>query len=170
MRRGERGMTLAELLVAVAMLGIVMGPLSASVIAGLRTTTSAETWMVQSRGEQLTVAHWVPDVQSADWVLPGAGSGCDERSGDAPVVGFGWGGAASRDRLVTYTVRTAGTAESLVRSACTSGSLVASTVLVPDLGGDPTLSCRPGCGAPVAVTLRVPGAGGFDATATRRAS
>src|SRR5262245_14034467 len=78
----EAGVSLVEILVAVAIMGVIMGALSAAFLTGTRTTRDTTTSLGQSNTEQI-VSTWVTkDVQGADTVRTGVTSSC----GNAPVA------------------------------------------------------------------------------------
>jgi len=64
----DGGFTLVELLVVVAILGIIAGALTESIIIGLRTTTATVAQVSGSLDRQKLADAFVPDVQSAQKV------------------------------------------------------------------------------------------------------
>lgn len=62
--RGESGFTLIELLMSVVMMGIIIVPLAAGVMVGLRTTEETSTRLAGSNDAQLLAAWLTPDIQS----------------------------------------------------------------------------------------------------------
>src|SRR5262249_39658875 len=68
--RDDRGVTLIELLVAVVILGIIIGPLTAGLISFFRNTDATNNRMAESHDEQIASAYFAQDVQSLgvrDW-------------------------------------------------------------------------------------------------------
>lgn len=66
----DRGVTLIELLIAIAILGVIIGPLAAAVIVYLRNTKATTDRMAESHDAQIASAYFVHDIQSAgvrDW-------------------------------------------------------------------------------------------------------
>lgn len=80
--RGEDGFTLVELLVVVAIIGIISFALTESLIMGLRTTTAADAQLSGSIDRQRVATAFVPDMQSAK-TLGGAPCGA---GGEAVVT------------------------------------------------------------------------------------
>jgi prepilin-type N-terminal cleavage/methylation domain-containing protein len=64
LRRGADGFTLVELLVAIAILGIITVPLSSVVIAYLRNTDATTARLIESHDAQIAAAYWAQDVAS----------------------------------------------------------------------------------------------------------
>src|SRR5690349_18388327 len=63
--RRERGFTLIEVLVGVALTGIVMVPLSMAMVVGYRTVFGAQQKLTSSTEAQLIASTFPADVQSA---------------------------------------------------------------------------------------------------------
>ncbi|MBK5286839.1 MAG: prepilin-type N-terminal cleavage/methylation domain-containing protein [Acidimicrobiia bacterium] len=149
-RRDERGFTLAELLVAITILGIIMAAIGAMVVTAFRTTTIVSNRLEGSRAPKLVSTYWVPDVEGATTVVVAGGSGdCPAPSGaisvlvtftwqqypsqtgaDAPVADPGAATAA------TWWERTLGTRKQVVRVACTGAVVTSTAVVIPDIGVD----------------------------------
>lgn len=66
--RGDAGFTLVELLVVIAMLGIIGYPLTESVILGLRTTDATAASSSRSVAIQALSSYFTGDAQSAEMV------------------------------------------------------------------------------------------------------
>lgn len=146
----ETGFTLAELLVAITILGIIMAAIGAMIVTAFRTTTIVSDRLEGSRAPKLVATYWVPDVEAATAVAVGGGPGdCPAPAGatgvlvtftwqqfpsqvgvEAPPVDPGTPGAA------TWWQRTSGTRDQVVRVACTNGVVVSTALVIPDLGAD----------------------------------
>src|SRR5688572_11903328 len=85
--RREAGFTLPELVLAVAILGLVMAPLTAGIIIFLRSFDDTEDRMVASHDAQLVSVYLPGDVQSATSVDT---SGIGACSGQPSVLRLGW--------------------------------------------------------------------------------
>lgn len=147
----ERGFTLVELLVAITLLGIIMGAIGAMITTAFRTTTIVSNRLEGSRAPKLVSNYWGPDVESAESVSFGGSSACGPPSGagaaaivsftskklvsetgvDAPALNPG------ADQTATWWTRTLGARVQVVRMLCDGGGAVRSiAVVVPDVGSD----------------------------------
>jgi prepilin-type N-terminal cleavage/methylation domain-containing protein len=171
-RPDQRGFTLPELLIAVTVLGIIMVPLTASIVVGLRTTGDAQQRLVESRGEQLTAAYFPTDVASADTIVPNDANPCGG-AGPAVVVSFDWADDHSPTNEVSYVVP-AGSSD-MYRKACQGGVVHSTNLLASGLSGKPIVTCTPNAdcsGTPSGATISVTGQSGtsYTVTGTRRSS
>ena len=64
-RADERGFTLVELMMAIALTGVVIAPLAAGIVVGLRTGDEAYNRVAGSNAAQLLSVWLPPDLQSA---------------------------------------------------------------------------------------------------------
>jgi len=129
------GFTLPELLVSIALTGVVFLALTGALVAGLRHTQGGDTSLRESNALGLT-AHWfTADVQGAELAAvddPSAGCG-----GPALVKLT----SPVADRVVAYALT--GSPPALVRRFCAPAASVPSeTVLVPSVA-----SARATCNA-----------------------
>ncbi|MGI5246194.1 PulJ/GspJ family protein [Dactylosporangium sp. CA-139066] len=172
-RRDERGLTLIEVLVAIAILGIIAVPLANAVIGFIRNTDDTTRRLNESHDAQIMVAYFAQDVQSVgvrDWakdgfplkqsVFPNVDQ-CGAAGVSKAVVTFAWDDLARSDVVrVSYVVMTRGAERQLHRIRCTASS-TSDTVLAHNVDGDPILSCTApiDCsaapGVPQRVTLKV---------------
>ena len=148
-RDRERGFTLVELLVAIAILGIIMVAIGAMIATAFRTTATVSDRLTASRGPKMVSRYWLPDVESAETIASGAG--CAPASGSQPVATFTWPEDPSTvdtpdaDPNVVAPVRTVtwsyhpGTRNQLVRTSCLDGALTRSLVVVADVSEVPTV-------------------------------
>lgn len=193
---GDRraGFTLVELVLAVALLGLVAVPLSMALSLAFRTEGETTDRFTGSVGAQLTMLYFVPDVQSASYIdtiqstLPSAPNSCAQ-SGDSVVLRLGWTETpttgATTATMQTYVRRGSGTAAELLRLSCTGASLSAlgaparTTVLASGVTAATVPACSGACSARL-LTLNVteqtpsqaaaspPGGYSFSITARRR--
>ena len=162
------GFTLIELVVAVTILGMIIGPL-----------TMATTFYM-SRGPQLTgtfaddtsiravISLFTTDAQSADTVTVPDPSPCG--SAGPAIVTLTWTEDGTIYRS-SWSTQASGSTTTLVRQRCTGTSLV-STLLVADVQSAPTVTCTPNCANPTMVTMTGVAANGagFSVDADRRSS
>ncbi len=153
-RRGsitENGFTLVELLVAIAILGIIMVAIGAMIATAFTTTATVGERLNSSRGPKMVSRYWVPDVESADPQLSSSAT-CDAGSGMQPLVTFAWNEypstittpdadplANERLHAVTWAYNP-GTRNQVVRVSCLAGSPVQTTVVVADVARIPSVT------------------------------
>lgn len=138
-RGGEDGFTLVELVLTVAIVGVIMVGLTGVVIEYLKTTTSTAARYTQSNAVQLVSVYWQRDVASTglrsnvynsathdfalqpsvDYPYTGAliGSGCSIAGTGVVTLAWGQYDSSSSDApteyAVTYWVQTTGAGASL---------------------------------------------------------
>jgi len=180
-RRGtDDGVTLVELLVSVAILGLVTPVLMGSVVLGYRTTDATVDRLSDSRNRAIVPSLFVRDVQSATTVA--TASGACEQAGDTLVVRLRWtttpatGSAVTR--VAAWVTTTSGGVTRLERRACddSSGSMTAVSSVTAAHGviGAPSVACRAAggaataCSSAVRVELSITDSSGAFTTAGRR--
>jgi prepilin-type N-terminal cleavage/methylation domain-containing protein len=67
--RGEGGVTLIELLVAMSLMGLLISALTGAIVVGFRSTSDTHTSLDQSNAEQIITTYVTKDVQAADAVV-----------------------------------------------------------------------------------------------------
>jgi prepilin-type N-terminal cleavage/methylation domain-containing protein len=67
-RHREAGFTLPELLLSIVILGVIAGPIAASMIVGLRSTDASAQRVGEANGAQLLSTWFEPDTLNADTV------------------------------------------------------------------------------------------------------
>lgn len=169
-----------ELLISIAIMGIIVGPIGGAIIIGLRTTDATSNRINSSRDAQLVAVYLPADVQSTsdDIVVGGGNTDC---SGQPNVVRLRWKATEGLDGVeVTYTAAYAITAggESgwrLVRYYCVGGGGPQETVVARNLQ-DGAAGVAAQDGATVSMTLReAPGGGDptvftYTVSGTRRSA
>jgi prepilin-type N-terminal cleavage/methylation domain-containing protein len=154
--RGEEGFTLPELIIAIAILAIIIAPLSLAVITGLRVVGKADQKYNDSRSSLISAAYFANDVSNANTITKGGG-GCGGPG--TPIVSFAWTSAndpasadvdASPTSTVTYAYDPSSPTNRLLRQSC-GGSGAQQSVAAISLGEMPVVTCytsNPG-GAPI---------------------
>lgn len=180
-RRGaDAGVTLVELLVSVAILGLIAPVLTGSLVLGWRTTDATVDRLSDSRNRALVPSLFVRDVQNATTVA--IGSGTCQQAGDTLVVRLRWtttpASGAAVDRVAAWVTTTTGGVTRLERRSCddSSGSMsaVSSVTTAHGVVGAPAVTCRmsgggvTACGSAARVELSVTDASGTFTTAGRR--
>lgn len=117
--RPEGGYTLVEMLVAVAIAGVIAAVLGAAFIISTKTTVQASTRLRESHDAQLLTAYFRDDAASASYVSDSAVPGScayGDLSGATPVALFSWTEAgAARNALYLRS------STDLVRRYCEAG-------------------------------------------------
>lgn len=136
--RGEHGFTLVELMLATVIMGIIVVPLTAGIIVGLRTTEQTRVRLKGSNDAQLLSVWFPPDVQStgnqSGDVATTSNSEC---SGVSNVLRLQWRetqGSTTTTYRVAYATRTATSGGyELVRYACTNSGSASTHVVARNL-------------------------------------
>lgn len=147
----EDGFTLPEMIMAIAILGIIIGPITASMILGLLETTSTRDRLADSTSAQVLSAYLSSDIQSSEDV--GTSSACltVELAGATPVLGLSWTDPLD-DALTSIAYveleRSGSTQKQLHRVTCPDGATSFSTLVIQNLaatsGFVPTFTCDGG--------------------------
>ena len=135
--RDERGFTLVELVIGIAILGTIVGGLAGAIIVGLRTADATATRLAQSHDAQLVSVYLPRDLAStsSDVVAkPDPDSMCSSQG--TLLLRLRWTDEA--DYVATYRMEQAPTGEwELIRHLCVDGGAPTSVVVAHDLG-DPS--------------------------------
>jgi prepilin-type N-terminal cleavage/methylation domain len=180
-RRRDAGFTLIELLVAIVVLGVIIAPLTAVVVAYFRNTDRTTDRMAESHDAQIAAVWFPRDVQNVgvrDWGAAGlplqqsievnapALGGRFPCGGDGTpeaLVRFAWnepviGGPASL-RVVSYVIVPAGEERHLRRLTCDASGTVTSELVVAhhlDASTNPVVTCRDSAGNSVPCSVVPP--------------
>jgi len=152
--RSDAGLTLVELLAAVAITAVIIPALTGALIIGWRTTDSTIARLSDNRNRALTPSLWTRDAQSATTVdKNGAVSTCLS-AGDTLLARFAWtetpltGPAVDR---VAAWVWTGSTTQLVERRYCATGAAITSSVATAhDVSAAPVATCRTAGGGVVA--------------------
>ncbi len=142
--RAEDGFTLPELLMAVAILAIIIAPLTMSFITGLRVVGRVDQKFNDSRSGLISAADWSNDVANANTITLGGSGACG--SGGTVLVTFAWSDAATASdnsaapsNRASYVYDT--TNKKLLRNYCANGGSSSQSVPAVSLDAAPTVAC-----------------------------
>ena len=171
--RADDGFTLVEMVMTVAIMGIVSVALTGVVLSYLRNTVDTEARLTESHDVQFAAAYWQRDVASIGVRSSTYDSSptvhsfpleqsvglpaCALPAGAAPVVTLGWSEYASLGSTdpptlvkVTYAARPAGAVYQLIRVRC--GSQPSTEQLANSLTAVPAATCLDAAQASIACT------------------
>lgn len=184
-RRGEAGVTLVELLVVVAITGLVVPVLTSALVLGWRTTDSTVNSLADSRNRQLVPSLFTRDVQTATLVDTDTSLSTCTQAGDTLVVRMRWTQTPATgspvDHAAAWVTTTSGGLTLLQRRSCDTSSgvmtVLSSVAVAHGLVGAPAVTCRSAtgavtaCSSAVRVELTAADASGvLTATGRRRAA
>lgn len=165
--RDEGGFTLVEVLLAVTIMGVVVGALSLALIVAMRSTGAATERLGDSQSAQLLTKWFAGDVQQADAVDgvdtgPGTASGCAGADEGTNVVRFRTTTAPGTS-YVSYRVVQVPDEWRLVRRSCVAGQPGDAVVAAHRLQNDAAAQASV---TPTQVTITVYVAGGYGYSST----
>jgi len=184
---GEEGFTLVEVLVAVAILGLIMTPLATAFILALRTTGESSNRIATANDSEILTVYFPPDVhgagsQAGDVAIGGAGgTTCSGLTNVVTLSGRaqespGATGASDTTWTVAYAVESSGAGSwRLVRARCVNGGSPQTTRVATNLASA-TAATAATIGRRVTLTVRgvgttnTPAGTTFEVSATRRAA
>jgi prepilin-type N-terminal cleavage/methylation domain-containing protein len=160
----QAGFTLVELLVAIVILGTIVGAIGSALIVGFRTQGSTQERLEQSSDAQLLASYFGPDVQSAKKALASpTDTVCSDTGAVVRLTGKDPAVSGATDVMTSYVVATVGGERQLRRRECRGGSAVSDIPVVHKLGttGTVTVTCQPACSSgdepgTVSVTVTLP--------------
>lgn len=143
--RGEQGVSLVELLIAITITGIIVVPLVGAIFFGFRTTNDTQTRLIESGKAGILNSFFVPDVDNAVTIQknvsePAASCGTPRTqpvnllltAADGSTVSYYRGSATIAGENTAY----------LYRKACAGGN-VSAIPMINNLASTPTFNCRP---------------------------
>lgn len=170
--RGDGGFTLIELVLSVAILGVVSAALVGVMFQYLRTTSDTSARLTESTDQQFISTYWQNDVSSLGrrsldlatatfstdqsvFVGPGGPGGCGDSVGSV-VVSFAWNefdvGTAppanpwnSKPQQVAYVTVPNGSRFLLRRVRCSDGVARPAMTVARNLTAAPTITCDTSC-------------------------
>jgi prepilin-type N-terminal cleavage/methylation domain-containing protein len=166
MRRAESGFTIIELLMAIAILGIVLGTVGLSVTQGFRHTTTTRARVDRSNLAEFTAKSFGPDVASASAIPVVYTAPATSACGPGAVVTVPRAGGESID----YAVVADGADTVLVRRRCSGATVLGSrTIGRTNVAFSAVATCLPSVAVCRTVTLTVTWTGAEPTTFTLRA-
>ena len=167
--RGAGGLTLVELVVAVTVVGLIVGPLTAAAEFFISHGGTATGVFADDTSVRSAISLFDTDAQSAESVTAPDPAPCG--SGSSALVTMSWTDDSGTIFRASWSTQTSGTTISLVRQRCTGTTLV-STLLVADVTAPPTVTCTPNCANASTITLTGTAANGagFTVSSKRRPS
>jgi len=165
----EAGLTLVELVISIAIMGMIIGPLTGAAIFFLSQGQRGSSATSDDTSVRAVVSTFTTDVQSAETVTVPDPAPCG--SSNPALATLTWSDNNGTIFRASWFAETVASQRTLVRRRCTGTSLVA-TAQVADVQGTPTVTCVPSCAN--AATLELAGvvANGeqFSVSAARRPS
>jgi prepilin-type N-terminal cleavage/methylation domain-containing protein len=178
-RRSDAGLTLVELLVVVAVSGLVIPVLTGALVLGWRTTDATVASLGDSRNRQIAPSLFTRDAQNAMTVDTTTSDTTCVSAGDTLLVRLRWTETAASgtavDRVAAWVLST-GAERLLERRYCGTATTVTNSVTATHgVVGTPTVTCRSAagtavaCSAAITVSLDITDASGtFQAIGRRR--
>lgn len=186
--RGQAGITLTEILITIALLGIVIAPFTTALVVVIRGNAESTNSLKRSSEAQRIGEAWTHDVQSvaADGVNEPAGETCGASTpGEVVLVTFHWdrsADAASSEKSATWVARGSGRNVELLRRVCDGSDLKELTLakgfgvagrpissLINGTGGVPGGFCPADSdGIKRSCTIQVHGTLNYEVTVKRR--
>jgi hypothetical protein len=144
-RRGEEGVTLQDILIAMAITGILMFTLVGIIFSAFHTLGGAEAHITQSNGATLVASWFGPDVQNTVSVATNVteGSNCPSPR----VVDLLLTTSTDGSSTISYYRGTGVNASTMYRRTCTGGTASAPARMVRLLAAAPSFTCSPACDA-----------------------
>jgi len=167
--RSEAGFTLVEMLMTVAILGIITLPLTNAMVIGLRSSDRTAKVLVTSADRQMLTNYLSPDALSATGATTSAAAsgGCLAADGTRVVLltWSEWTGVAT-DYASDYRLVPVGTTNRLVRDRCVAGSTAEEVTVAHDA----TAAAAIIAGSKVAITVTDSLGAQYTVSGTRRAA
>jgi len=147
--QGEDGFTLPELLMAIAILAIIVAPLTLAFITGLRVVGKTDQKFTDSRGALISAADFANDVANATVITKGTASPCGAASTSTNTVflTLAWPDAktyplGTANNKVSYVYDTStSTNKRLLRRYCANGGSANQSVAAVSLNTTPVVTC-----------------------------
>jgi prepilin-type N-terminal cleavage/methylation domain-containing protein len=146
--RGESGVSLIELLIAISITGIILAPIGAAIYFGFRTTGETQRQVAESSSANVMASYFTADVQGAIAAAKSTSDAvsCGAAAGAADLV---LTTVASPTTTVSYYRGSGANASVLYRRTCANGVLTGLTRVASSLSATPDFACSIN-GTPVA--------------------
>ena len=148
--RDQQGFTLVELMIAMAITGLIVSAIAGALVVSFQTTGVTQQRLAESHDVQITSAYLANDIQSAASLNASSGGSCS--------------GASTELVRFTYADKHGNTIGDAVYSCGTSGgetqvtrTFSGDTVVLAHFAGTarPTVTCAPSCGGTSATGMAV---------------
>lgn len=160
--RGEAGVSLIELIIAMTLSSMLLVPLGAGFYFGLRSSADTQSRLTQSNRATLLSSYFSADVQGANAAATGTAESTSVCG--ASVVTADLLLSRPDGSSISYSRGTGAAANDWTRRTCAAGVVTSSVRVVRNLAGAPTVTCplTPTC----AVTLTQTDPGGHGSYMT----
>jgi hypothetical protein len=129
----ESGVTLIEIVIAVGLLGVVIGPVMVGMMFGLAHSNGTRDRVADSSSAQLLSTYLPGDIQSAATVATSDAGDCEGpvTAGDEVKLRLAWSDPASAAATTTvlYFTRQEGSLLALYRARCAGGAETVSKIV-----------------------------------------
>ncbi len=140
-RERDRGLTLVELIIAVALMGLIGGAIGGALYFGIKTTNNSSTRLDQSMTEMAVTRYLTGDILSAEGPVTVKGS--DSTCGSAPLKFSSRSDVtkATKDTVVAWSL--SGT--DLIRRTCLNGTTTTEHVIATGISAFTPGTCAVSC-------------------------
>jgi prepilin-type N-terminal cleavage/methylation domain-containing protein len=138
--RGESGVSLIELIIAIAITGVILAPIGAAIYFGFRTTGDTQQMVSESSSANVMASYFTADGQGAIAAAKSTSDtiSCGPAAGAADLV---LTMVASPTTTISYYRGTGANATVLYRRTCSNGALTGVTRVATSLSGTPDFAC-----------------------------
>jgi prepilin-type N-terminal cleavage/methylation domain-containing protein len=155
----ERGFSLVELTIVIAILGIIMSVVAMTFTVMANTVNTTRERLTQSRGAKFAGVYWNPDIASSEVVDP---SGIRCGTSGTPLVTVRWtDDQLAQPQVATWVITADQGTDALERVQCAGNALSApsrTTTIAPHIDASGTsVQCDTGTGLEACGTDTTPG-------------
>jgi prepilin-type N-terminal cleavage/methylation domain-containing protein len=144
--RGEAGVSLIELLIAISITGILMAPIGAAIYFGFRTTGATQARVAESDGANILASYFVPDLQGSVAAATNATESPAACGGAGATVDLLVTTSFAPATSVSYYRGTGANASILYRRTCSAGVVTGVARVLSNLdatSSTPIFTCNP---------------------------